>query len=180
MFKCVFLDMDGVLVDFNKGIHAVHNRQDIYQTNFEMAKGKFHLAPLWGISKKEFWEPTLTPGFWESLDKTPEADDIVKHFQHSEVCILTTPSVDKNCVPEKRNWMRNHYPHLAKNMIFTDVKKFLAGPGRCLLDDKDENVNEFDSNGGFGLILPRPWNRLYMKQMKNFNYSELIKANDDR
>ncbi len=181
MIKFVFLDMDGILADFNKGVHAAHNRQDVYVVEPEKALGVFDLEKLWEISIEDFWKPTQSPGFWESLDKMPEADDIVNYFcaQYGieNVCILTSPSKDKYCIPEKRNWMQRYYPHLAKNMLFGSEKTFLAAPDRMLVDDRNEDVDSFCEHGGLGLLYPRPWNRFHSKQMERFNYGELMKRN---
>ena len=43
-------------------------------------------------------------------------------------------------------------------MIFTGAKKFIAGPGRWLIDDKDANVEAFRAAGGQAITVPRPWN----------------------
>jgi hypothetical protein len=40
-------------------------------------------------------------------------------------------------------------------MIFTAAKKFLAGPDRLLIDDRDRNVEEFVAGGGHAILLPR-------------------------
>ena len=177
MIKFVFLDLDGILVDFNKGVHAAHSRPDVYTISPDN-NGLYGLAEIWGIPKKDFWEPTQQPGFWESLDKTPEADDIVNYcceqYGGGNICILTSPSLHMACIPEKRTWMQKHYPHLAKNMLFGSEKKFLAGPDRMLIDDKNENVDSFSAHGGLGLLYPRPWNRLHSKQMKRFDFLKLL------
>jgi hypothetical protein len=40
------------------------------------------------------------------------------------------------------------------------AKASVAGPGKILIDDKNENIDEWEAAGGIGILYPRPWNRL--------------------
>lgn len=164
MNRQVFLDMDGVIADFVGAICKAHGRVTPY-TRPE-ALGKFDTEKLWGLTSEQFWSPIATNSFefWDDIPKTPEADEIVKlatlEFGIENVAILTAPSKDHGSVPGKRAWMSRYYPCFAKRMIFAtaSAKKFCAGPGKYLIDDKDTNVDEFDEAGGVGILVPRPWN----------------------
>lgn len=158
--KLCFLDMDGVLVDFVGGASKVHNRETPYTT--EESLGVWEIETLWGISSREFWEPLEYQGFWENLEKTPEADEIVEvvcdKFGVENIAILTALSRSVFCVGEKCKWIKKHYPQFRKSMIFTKAKQFLAGSNRFLIDDKDTNISSFNQAGGWGITVPRLWN----------------------
>lgn len=158
-----FLDMDGVLVDFVSDMCRVHNRPNPYNDPINL--GKFDMAEIWGMTAEEFWEPTVNPYFWRDMSKLPEADDLVEtvltRFGTSNTCILSSPSQSQYCIPEKRQWLQIHYPRLASNILFGSAKRFLAGPGRFLIDDYDANIIRFAKAGGVGLTYPQPWNRLH-------------------
>ena len=160
-----FLDMDGVLDDFNAGVHKLHGRSNLYD-NPKFLK-LLDIEVVWVIKQEEFWAPIQsTPGFWYSLPKTPEADQIVdlvvRNFGVENVCVLSSPAIgDPNCIPEKRAWINKYYPQFSKQMLFGGCKQFLAGPGRVLVDDRDKNIEEFAAAGGWGVTVPRPWNKLY-------------------
>lgn len=164
MQRKVFLDMDGVIADFIGALCKVHGRETPYTKPESL--GKFDTEKLWGISDKEFWAPVAENSleFWEGIDKTPEADELVKlavvEFGIENVCILTAPSKDAGSVPGKQEWIKRYYPCFSKRMIFAtaSAKQFCAGPGKFLIDDKDSNVDEFDDAGGTGILVPRPWN----------------------
>jgi 5'(3')-deoxyribonucleotidase len=166
MYKAM-LDMDGVLADFMKAICKAHNRPNPYVNN-PSAYSEFNTEKVWGITPEEFWAPIQGESldFWAGIDKTPEADRIVRlvcrEFGMDNVAILTAPSRDVGSVPGKRAWMDKHYPRLAKNMIFTSAKGFLAGPKRILIDDRDRNVVEFKQAGGDAILFPRLWNSSWM------------------
>jgi len=156
----ILLDMDGVLADFVGGICKLHNRT-CYDKPEHM--GEFKMEKLWGMSKEEFWIPQDKQGFWLGLEKTVEADDIVQLADETvgfkNIAIVTSPSNNIFCISEKKVWMKKYFPGLEKRMIFTNVKGFVAGPNRLLIDDKDKNVDEFNRAGGWGILLPRYWNR---------------------
>lgn len=165
--KYCFLDQDGVLADIIPAICNAHSRPDPYTHEDsiirESALGKFDMDEIWGMSPREFWEPINNhPEFWRGLKKTLEADHIVdlavSWFGVDNVAILTAPSMDPSCVPGKREWVGaafQRYPQLKQQMIFTAAKKFLAGPDRLLIDDRDRNVEEFVAGGGHAILLPR-------------------------
>lgn len=165
--KC-FLDMDGVIADFVGALCKIHGRETPYSQPESL--GKFDTEKLWGISAEEFWAPVKKNSleFWEGIEKTPEADEIVKlavlEFGIENVCILTAPSSDHGSVPGKRAWIARHYPCFSKRILFAtaSAKQFCAGRGKYLIDDKDSNVDEFDTAGGTGILVPRPWNAEHM------------------
>lgn len=168
MNRICLLDMDGVIADFIGSLCKFHGRETPYTKPESL--GKFDTEKLWKISDKEFWAPIAKNSleFWEGIEKTPEADEIVKlavlEFGLENVCILTAPSKDAGSVPGKRAWISRFYPCFDKRMIFAtaSAKKFCAGKGKFLIDDKDSNVDEFNEAGGTGILVPRPWNAEHM------------------
>ena len=156
-----FVDMDGVIADFVGGVCRAHNRSFPYDES--SALGIWDIEKLWGMTAAEFWEPCNNdPKFWDDLDRTPEADLIISlaisMYSLDNVAILTAPSMDLQCVPGKRRWMKRHFPMLEPHMIFAKHKKFLGGSDRLLIDDKSENIDEFVAAGGEAVIVPRAWN----------------------
>ena len=158
-----FIDMDGVIADFVVGACRAHNRPSPYGDPKSL--GVFDIEKLWGMTPSEFWLPCDGERFWDDLPKTVEADGIMalalETFGLENVAVLTTPSMSPYCVPGKRRWIRRHFPELAKSMIFSSAKRFLGGPGRVLIDDRDRNIEEFSGYGGHGVMVPRPWNKMH-------------------
>ena len=161
--KTCFLDMDGVLADFVGGVCKAHDRKTPYED--PKSFGIFDMEKLWGIDAEAFWGPLEYEGFWYWLDKTPEADEIVElvcgQFGSRNIAILTSPSEYAHCIPEKKEWMKKHYPELAKQMFFGSAKRFMGGPGKVLVDDRDFNIKEFENAVGQGITVCRPWNWLH-------------------
>ena len=62
----------------------------------------------------------------------------------------------------KALWVQSHLPEYSKRFIIsTAPKSLLAKPDTLLIDDKDENVEEFVKAGGYGILVNRPWNKGY-------------------
>lgn len=152
----VFLDMDGVLVDFRRGVCEAFGRDDP-STNWT----------FW-----EDWEGVTTHDvdvkcssmFWEMLYCTPEGMEIEQAIRHtfgeSNVYLLTTPMPNPSSGIGKLWWIKRHLPWLyTRTIISYAPKSLLAGPDTLLIDDKDENIEEFRKAGGQGILVPRPWNK---------------------
>ena len=163
----VLLDMDGILADFTEGISRAHGRSNPYTQENKSSHGRYVMEDIWGMKPSQFWSKAEEWEFWANLPKTPEADEIVQlavgGFGLENVAVLTAPPLSMGAVPGKRIWMKEHYPQLAKRMIFTGAKEFVAAPGRMLIDDKDSNVDGWEDEGGDGILLPRLWNRRHFQ-----------------
>src|ERR1700722_20238013 len=142
----VFLDMDGVIVDFNRGAYEAHGRADPYLT--AGAWGKCSYEEVWDMTPGEFWRPLDTPYFWRDLHPTREVHEIVERltsrFGVENIAILSDPAMSKYCIPGKREWINTHFPQFHNRIIFAPpgVKQFFAHNGALLVDDRDSNVEE--------------------------------------
>jgi 5'(3')-deoxyribonucleotidase len=153
--------MDGVLDDFVGAACRAHNR-----TCYDKPEhyGIFDMEKCWGITPKQFWEPTEINAykFWRNLEKTPEADRIVElvteKFGVENVAILTAAAMHPMCAAAKRDWIREYYPQFEKRMIFAQAKGFVGGPKKVLIDDRDRNIEDWEKAGGVGILVPRLWN----------------------
>lgn len=161
----LFLDMDGVLADFVGSISKAHNKPSPYTdpSTIGISLGLFDIEKIWGITIKQLFEPSNNYDFWHKMDKTPEADELVKAafkaVGSDNVAILTAPSISEWCVPGKRAWVRRHYPELVNKIIYGSAKEFLSGPDKILIDDRDKNIDAFNQAGGRGILIPRLWNK---------------------
>lgn len=158
-------DMDGVLIDFNRGIHEAHNRPLTTYDSPE-SKGVWDIEKLWGITPGEFWDPISKDSykFWANLHPTPEAETLLALAGGigGPISILSTPSSDGGCFNGKSDCIGRHWPLLKRRIAFAKEKKWLASPNKILYDDKDSNIQEWRSQGGIGILIPRPWNSEYM------------------
>ena len=117
----------------------------------------FTLFSFWGKIGRDVWRdaPESTEFKW-LLQK---CEDLVGR---ENVCILTAPIEDPECLAGKLEWILAHCPKwLHRQYLMGPQKYLLAQPGALLIDDSDKNVDEFEACGGEVLLVPRPWNSLH-------------------
>lgn len=123
----VWLDMDGVLADFNKG--------------YEHLAG---FSPVFHHDTMEVdWELVDSfQGFFGALEPMPDARMLVQYVTTTapQVRVLTSlPSTNSEQVREdKQFWLARRFPELAETVQFVDwrVKKSdFCQPGDILVDD---------------------------------------------
>jgi len=150
----VFLDLDGVLVDFNK------TATKILGVEYPPKKWHWYEDTPGGFEKIN---NACTTHFWANLDWTPDGHDIfrlvVSYVKPENIYFLTCPMPNLESATGKAIWVNKHLPVYNKRLIITCAPKHLfAGPDKLLIDDKDENVINFARKGGSSILVPRPWN----------------------
>lgn len=153
----VFLDMDGLLVNFVGGALAAHHRPDATLT-----AGEWHIAKSLGLTEKEFWAPLQGIPFWAELQPMPDMSQILaiihELFGLQRCYLLSTPCLDDACYTGKALWVEQHLPDFQRRLILATQKFPLARPGALLIDDSDNNVRQWRLCGGDAILLPRLWN----------------------
>ena len=154
----VFLDHDGVFVDFVGAALRVHGSaltpEDI--TYYDM-------ATIMGITGPEFWKPIDAAGveFWRDLPEYPWAEALYTALCSipAEVVFLTRPSWSWTTIAGKKMWFDRKFGKGFRNFIPTYRKELLAHHPRCVLvDDSPDNVEGFIKAGGKAVLFPQPWN----------------------
>jgi hypothetical protein len=133
----IFLDMDGVIANFMKHVDDQNKRTP---------EGEIDMAAL----DFEWW--STIPAF-DGARKF--YDDLCRQ---GRVRFLTGPSLHEGAYGGKAKWIKKFVPergmHILRDLIVCHAKsKFLvAGPGRILVDDKEENIREWEAAGGIGIL----------------------------
>lgn len=170
MIKTIYLDLDGVLVNFLGGLHKALNVPYNYE-NYPYEKGKWDMLTDIGgfdVIPATFKEcnDCCTTNFWDNLEWMHDGRDILIVIMNTlgleKVYFLTTPMPNLESASGKMMWVNDNLPIYLKRTIITQVpKSLLAKPDILLIDDKDENVEEFIKAGGYGILVNRPWNKGY-------------------
>ena len=158
MVKTVFLDMDGVLCDMVTASLKANNMKeghdDITQWN---------IAAIAGISRTQFWKNIDKVGvdFWANLEPYSWfkriRDEIRKLPPEIKTYICTSPTRSHHSYAGKRLWLNKYMPYTPS--FFGKNKFMLAGEGRLLIDDSDENCEKWVEYGGEAFLFPQPWNK---------------------
>lgn len=141
----IFLDMDGVLCDFIKGVKDTTGEDFTSPDISKGAKGKIKAQ----IEKN--------PSFWHTLDWMPGGKELFRHVKSSHPYILSAyANWDKNCKDGKKSWIKRHLmiPKQRINLVLRqDKKKFavIDGVQNILIDDYIKNIREWESAGGIGI-----------------------------
>lgn len=154
----IYLDMDGVCVDF---IGGVANLFKVEQEKLEamLRDGKLiHEALL--VSQNEFWERVdMQLTFWRNLQPYRGFLGFVeKCRKFGDVCFLTSPCWDAKSLTQKVEWLQGHFGKDFRDYVVTNQKWRLAQHGVVLIDDTQHQCAEFKRHKGFAILFPRPWN----------------------
>lgn len=155
-----FVDMDGVLVDFVGGA-----LQRVGREFPDWPPGEFNMSKVLGMASHRFWERLNGADFWSGLSPTPECHPLMAHLESTfgswDICILSSPTRDPQCLAGKVMWLEKHLPDYRRRFLLGPEKRFCAGPDNLLIDDADHKVDAFRNAGGCAILFPRPWNRLH-------------------
>lgn len=113
---------------------------------------------------KSFWS-MIPRNFWATC---PVSDEFPWLLQlcvdlvgQDNVCFLTGPTKDPDCLAGKLDWIWRFSPEfMHRQYLIGPRKQFCAHPEALMIDDSDANIDKFREWGGNGILVPRPWNTL--------------------
>ena len=138
----IYVDMDGVLVDFLKG--------------YKELTGK-HLESPSETTKKGKELIQDSPDYWESLSKTADCDSLWNYIKKYNPKILTAnPIWDDSAEKGKFKWIEKHCPVPKKDFycVPRQDKQIFAkinGHQNILIDDYIKNCKEWEDKGGIAI-----------------------------
>lgn len=181
--KCV-LDMDGVFVDFHRGVRELFGISQSAYDALPRPLGWTWVWDLTGLTEEEFWK-RLSAEWWEHLPWTPEGKEIVaileSYFGPENICIGSDHSGRAFVVDGKQRWIQRELPrYFPSNVMFGKPKHFMAGSIRKLLvDDGNHNCDNFQDEEGHVHLFSRPWNRNHHVPDPLQHLKEFLRAADD-
>ena len=163
----IFVDLDGVIVDFVVPAMNFHSAPIISEDQYPDGFGWNILGAtnqlratrnLPELSANKFWD-ALEYDFWLNLKMYPLADYLLGRLDAvGEVYLATSPTLSSECWAAKYDWVRINLSRYKRKLVITADKSVLANPDSILIDDRDKNVDHFIEAGGCGILVPRPWN----------------------
>ena len=163
--KTIYLDMDGVLVDFVGGVLAHHNIDPKEQANIK----SWDFFQQFGIDEQKFWDTTAAySGFWRNLDPYPYAQDVMDYCRmYAEEVKLCTSCGCPAAASGKNGWAKTFLGIESKDVIhIVDKWRLAYMPGTILIDDSEINLAHWHNactaaNRGlyaWSILFPQPWN----------------------
>jgi 5'(3')-deoxyribonucleotidase len=156
----VALDMDGVLVDFDKGMKEIFGIDTTY-----LNKSSSEMSPEEKINKKKMYAKLQYHGdkFWQHLDPMPQAFDLFNYVtKNFDWYILTayTTSGQSECIRGKITWVKNHLNMIPTEDNFICTRSELKqdyvnhkahNKKAILIDDRIRNIRQWEEKGGIGI-----------------------------
>lgn len=134
----LFLDLDGVLADFDEGVRAV-----------------FHASPA-TLAPSRMW-PALARvpgGFFSSLPLMHDAAELWGHCTAYDPTILTGLPMGAWAEPQKREWCARNLGDRVKviTCLAREKAKFCKRGESVLVDDREENRGAWERAGGLFVL----------------------------
>jgi len=145
----VYLDMDGVLADFDQRFRDLSGMSP---KDFENKYGK-----------KAFWDLIDEENkikFWVGIPTMPGAADLVDAVKDYNYELLTSPSAKKQSYLGKILWVKNHtgdvFPSKPRINFKKAKEKHLVKPQLAktdiLIDDREDTIGRWNAAGGTGIV----------------------------
>ena len=139
----VYLDMDGVIVNLEKGAFKVHGKQ------------------LSDVKRPERWDKISdTKDFWKNLEWMPGSRKLWNFLKPYKPSIMSAYAKNEpNSAQGKEDWLKKNVEKLPRsriNLVMRSDKQRFARDGRTqapniLIDDHEKNIREWESKGGIGI-----------------------------
>ena len=136
----IFLDMDGVLVDFDKQFKELTG---MMPREFEAQNG---------IEK--FWETIdgAGVGFWRGMKWMPGGEELYNRASQFKHYLLSSPSRSEVSKIGKRLWRKDKTPNTKLYLARSYNKRKFAAPNHILIDDRESNIQQWRDAGGIGIL----------------------------
>lgn len=189
MEKILYLDLDGVFVNFIEGWmdhYVIMDRKPVTKWNF---------GEDYGLDREDFYKSitSLPISFWSNLAPLPWSRELLailkmnlrEAFDADKIMFLSH-SVSEDCRIGKQLWVNKHFPDLGDSLITVSdsrLKSKFANQNSVLIDDKFETCVEFVRGRGKAFLFARPWNRFCntckVEDVWQFPFS-MVDESDDR
>ena len=132
----IFLDLDGVVADFDSHADACAKKTSDGKMNWEALDLQWWVTMPAFAGAKKFY-------------------DDIKNL--APVKFLTAPVLSEDCFFGKAKWVQNFVPEKGRWVLMdliicpSQEKKNRAKPGAILIDDREKNIMEWVEAGGIGI-----------------------------
>lgn len=143
MITKIYLDMDGVLANFDKRY-------------FELFGGHPSFSKDKDSDKK--WKHFIEDENFLKLEKFPGCDDLMYFVDTTGINVEILSSsgggiYDEEVVRQKKKWLENNGVFYKTNIVpGSRLKANYAKPDRVLIDDTDYVISDFNLAGGIGIL----------------------------
>jgi PAS domain-containing protein len=147
-----FVDMDGVLTDFNRAYKEL--------TGKEITKFR---------TDKDFWKEIDAGGeeYWSEMKWTSDGKKLWNYLKKYKPKVLSSPSQKKQSRTGKQKWINRELPRIELLLRDANKKKEFANEFSILIDDREPNIKDWIESGGIGILHTSTENTI--KELKKLN-----------
>lgn len=146
----IYMDLDGCLADFDARFE--HFYGILPKEYEEKAIQQFGEK----IGKEKFWnsiDEVIGVRFWRGIPLMPEGMELWNYIKQFNPIILTAPSRNKVSRIGKKLWVQDNLGlNIPIEFRASNRKQELSGPGKILIDDRLDNIMQWKSKNGIGLL----------------------------
>lgn len=165
----IFLDMDGVAVNFIKDACGLINLPDMNLIapaelpKVSLERWLIEATPetdVKGVLTSRLLERIRSyPMFWQNLQPYPWFDALIEGLgDHGEIIMVSTPAHDASSATGKLEWLHHHLGANFTSYMFGWHRELLAAPDRILIDDDPSYIKAWADSGGKAILFPQLWN----------------------
>jgi beta-phosphoglucomutase-like phosphatase (HAD superfamily) len=142
--KNIYLDMDGVIADFDKR----------YIELFNITTKQSERDKKW----VQFFDKFIEERHFATLDLMPEAIELMDYLKSTGIPIIILSSTssenrDDKIRPQKMEWLKKHKIDFPVILVpGARLKKDYATPDSILIDDTSKNIDDWRREGGIGIL----------------------------
>ena len=147
MIKTIYLDMDGVLADFEKD-YLDHTGITIEEAREQRPRKEFY----------RHWNDFISAGRFAELPKYEGCDELLSFVRGLDIVleILSSsggPGRHMDVINQKNIWLKKHGISYKSNIVpGARYKKDYAYPSTLLIDDTEKNYTSFIEAGGHAIL----------------------------
>ena len=139
----IYCDMDGVITDFDKrfkDLNPEHLSAAQYQT-------KYGIEKFWDLIDEE-----NKVKFWVGIPWMSDGRTLWDYIKDKQPTLLSAPSKKPQSRLGKRLWVKNNLPGTPLILSAASKKQNYSGTNRILIDDRPDNIEQWRSRGGIGIL----------------------------
>ncbi len=142
--NCIYLDMDGVIADFEKRYVELFKVQPSSTREYK----EFN----------KFFDKFIADGHFETLDLMPDAMDLVRALRNAlpPTQILSSTASEKRhkaISEQKIKWLETQGIDFQRNLVpGKELKKRYARTDTLIIDDTESVINDWRAAGGVAIL----------------------------
>ena len=145
----IYVDMDGVLVDFLKGIEKLLGHK---HSEEKYKRDKHYRNRFWKVVRD--YDKVDGQDFWLELDKLPDAMELWNYVKKHDPEILTAAGTIKGAGEQKKEWIKTELGSKIKTNVVThseDKGPQFGKENAILIDDMQKSIDPWVKAGGIGI-----------------------------